>query len=652
MEAIPPSTASGQESRPGISWPVIERESLDRWCELSLLSVAVLILGFGPLAFGSVGPGAVLVIQGLTIVMLLLWVARVWLNKSYRVLWPPICWAVTAFLLYAFGRYRMVGAQMDVEFLARQELILVVIYGGVFFAVLNNLSRQESTQIISITLLSIGTLLSMYAIFQFLTKSGRVLWSPQYPAYIGRGSGTYICPNHLAGFLEMVLPIGLALTLTGRFSATTKVFLGYASLAVFAGLAVTVSRGAWLATGLGLLFFFALLMRHHGQRLAAILFLALLLAGSVFFMKKMAVLQRRVGPSAQSNLDFARPELWKPAWRMWQDHFWWGVGPGHFDVRFRNYRPDEIQMRPLFAHNDYLNTLADWGLAGALLIGAAVLLLGWGVVQSWKFVRRSNDLTTKRSNRSAFVLGAAAGLIALLAHSFVDFNMHIPANAVVAVALMALITGHLRFATERYWVKLGWVGRPFLTLVCLAAVVFLGATGIRRARELIQLRAAARATSFQAKVEALRAAHQVEPKNFETTYELGETLRLASWEGVGQHQKLAREAIQWFETGIQLNRYDPYNYLRLGMCLHWLNRSAEAEPFFQKALALDPKNYYIQGHVGWHYFQLEDWAKSKHWFKEAAFRSRWHPDRRYQNYETASFYLRLIEQKLSENTLQ
>ena len=59
---------------------------------------------------------------------------------------------------------------------------------------------------------------------------------------------------------------------------------------------------------------------------------------------------------------------------------------------------------------------------------AALGLLGWGVVRTWRGVRVSNaEIGPRRgSNKFAFVVGAAAGLAAILAHSVVDFNMHIP----------------------------------------------------------------------------------------------------------------------------------------------------------------------------------------------------------------------------------
>jgi O-antigen ligase len=634
------------------SWTL---ERADEWCERGILILVTGLLVFMPLAFGGWGVPQVLVMQGVTIGVLVLWTVRAWLSKSYRLFWAPICWAVLLFMGYALVRYRMVLAANGVEYLARQEVLLVLMYGFLFFAILNNLSRQESTQVISIALISVATIISLYALYQFLTKSAHVLWSPQHPGYFGRASGTYVCPNHLAGLLEMILPLALAFTLTGRFKPTAKVFLGYASVAICTGIGVSISRGAWVATGIGLLVLFGLLIRQRGLRLAAVVFGVLLVGAFFFFVKNLSVLQRRIGVvTNEHRLDIVRLQLWRPAYRMWQDHLWWGVGPAHFDVRFRQYRPDDIQMRPQYTHNDYLNTLADWGLVGGAIVASAFGLLFLGVYQSWKFVQRSNDLTTKRSNRSAFVLGGAAGLVAILAHSFVDFNMHIPANALVAVTLMALITGHLRFASERFWFRVGWVGKPVLTLCCLSGALYLAAQGVGRAHEYVLLERAERAkapgdtTAMLKAAEVLKEAHVVEPSNFETIYNIGEYFWLVSWEGVGNYRELATEAIRWFELGAKVNQFDPYSYMRWGMCQHWLDRPEQAGKYFEKALELDPKNYYIQGHVGWHYFQLGKWDESEHWFKKAIYGANWHPEAASKRYETGYTYLKLIDRKRQE----
>ena len=103
---------------------------------------------------------------------------------------------------------------------------------------------------------------------------------------------------------------------------------------------------------------------------------------------------------------------------------------------------------------------------------AMVALLYLGVVKTWKFVAGNDqDLRHKKSNKFSFVLGAALGLGAILLHSAVDFNMHVPANAILAVALMAILSSHLRFASDRYWMSPGHWGRALAAVVLLAGPV-------------------------------------------------------------------------------------------------------------------------------------------------------------------------------------
>jgi len=547
----------------------MSRDQLDNWCEAGIVALVLAVLIFGPLATGAVRPLEFLLIQGLTIGAVLLWMIRCWINPGHRLLWPPVCWPVIGFVIYAIIRYQ----HADLEYVARQELVRILVYACVFFVILNNLARQESTLLLSCVLIFLGMAISMYAIYQFATNSEYV-WHFIKPAgYRNRASGTYICPNHLAGFLGMLLPVGLAYTVTGRVGPLLRVFLGYASLVLLAGIGVSISRGGWFASGVALLVFSGLLIRRRQHRIPAFIVLALLaLGGIVFYLNARQPQQRFKETFAKDNPQESanfRLNMSKPTIAMWLDHVWFGVGPSHFDYRFPAYRPPEVQARPGYSHNDYLNTLADWGLVGAVLVAGCWILLSLGVLKTWRYVRRqSNDIETRLSNRAAFVFGAAVGLIAILVHSFADFNMHIPANAILAVALMALLSGHLRFATERYWLNSGVTGRLAVTLIGLALILYLGQQGWRRGRESRCLeRASKEKTYSQTMIAALKTAHEIEPTDFETTYAIGEALRQLSWQGYVGYEKLAQEAIEWFRCGIHLNPYDPYNYMKIGMCL-------------------------------------------------------------------------------------
>jgi O-antigen ligase len=619
---------------------LMNREVLERWCERGILALILGVLVFGPLAMGAVDRWAFLVIQGLTLGVLLLWGLRLWFSLRPQLLWPPICWVVVAFAGYAIVRY----LTADIEYVARQELIRILVYAVLFFAILNNLHRQEATQAISFTLIFLAMAISFYAIYQFLAASH---WVWRFPAlYPGRGSGTYMSPNHLAGFLEMVLPLALACTLVGRSKPVTKVFLGYAALAIVAGIGATVSRGGWVSSGLALVAFFGILAFHRSYRLPALVLMLVLIGGGVFFVSKTEYFKdrfRKAFESGRVELDVRR-DLWDATARMWRDHVWWGVGPGHFDYRFRAYRPVLVQKRPDRAHNEYLNTLVDWGVAGVAIVAAAWAALFWGVVKTWKHVRRSENALGARSlsNKFALVLGATTGLVALLAHSAVDFNMHIPANAILAVSLMALLSGCLRFATERYWLA-ARLGVKLLTTLALAACFgYLGWQGWRQAGECVLLERAARLQKFSpAQAVALEKAFAAEPKNFETAWAIGEAYRMQFWPGVENDAELADKAMKWFERGIRLNRFDGYNYLYCGMCLDKMDRHDEAGTCFNRADELDPTGYFTAAWIGWHYVQIEDYAAAKPWF-ERSLRLQW------KDNPIAASYLEIVNRKLLE----
>src|SRR3974390_3341474 len=148
----------------------MNREDWDRWCERGILGLVLAILVLGPLALGAVRNLEFAIIQVLTLAVMGLWVARIWLAPRSRLLWPPICWAVLALAIYVVVRYQFA----DVEYLARLEMMHVLVYACFFLAILNNLHRQETIQIITFTLLFLGMAISFYAIYQFLKGTDRV----------------------------------------------------------------------------------------------------------------------------------------------------------------------------------------------------------------------------------------------------------------------------------------------------------------------------------------------------------------------------------------------------------------------------------------------------------------------------------------------
>ncbi len=624
----------------------MNRERLDTYCERGILALVLALLVFGPLATGAVRVPDFLVLQALTIAAAGLWALRLWLNPRPQLLWPPICWPVLAFAAYAVTRY----FTSDIEYLARQEMIRVLIYTLVFFIVLNNLHRQGSVQLITFTLIFLAMLISFYALWQFLTGSDHV-WNFISP-YKHRAGGTYICPNHFAGFLDMVLPLALAFAVAGRLKIPLKILLGYAALMMVGGLAVTLSRGGWLASTAALAGLVGVLFWRRSFRWPALAAGLLVVATALVLLSQSTTMHLRLQQIFPKNketqsIENIRFELWQPAVDMWRDHLWWGVGPGQFDARFPLYRPLIIQMRPEHVHNDYLETLADWGVVGAALVFAAWLLLYLGVGRTWRFVRGAGrDLGGNQSNKFAFVCGASLGLGALLIHSIFDFNLHIPANALLAVSLLALLSSHLRFASEGYWLKVPLWLKTTTTLALLAAMIYLSAQGWRHAREYACMRRAQLASDFSnQQIDWYKKAYAAEPNNPDTTYAIGEALRVQSFEGNWNYAELAQQAVGWYERGMKLNPFAGDNWMRRGMCRDWLDQHDLAASDFQRADELNPNSHFTAAHVGWHYVQLGDYAAARTWFLRSLALD-------YYNNPIATKYLPIVDRKLLEGAAQ
>ena len=272
-----------------------------------------------------------------------------------------------------------------------------------------------------------------------------------------------------------------------------------------------------------------------------------LIGGGAFFVtnflaKTPTYIQRVEKTDTRDQLDWpVRRDMWSAAARMWQDHFWWGVGPAHFDYRFPEYRPESLQMRPGHAHNDYLNLLADWGAVGGIIVLAGMAAFALGLWQTRRHVRRSeNHFGSAMSNRHAFFIGAACGLLALAVHSFVDFNLHIPANAILGVTLLALLSSNLRFATESYWLNLRVPLKILATDALALGVMYLSWQGWRHGNEAVWLARADRLPIYSSEQAAtLEKAFAAEPKNFETAYDIGECYRTESFDGGEDYEVLA-----------------------------------------------------------------------------------------------------------------
>ena len=621
---------------------MMARDQLARVCERLAFGLLAGSVALAVLATGAARPQDLALVQVLTGVSAISWVASLWLQGANRLFIPPAAWAVLLFLVYTAVWY----SQASLEYVARREVTYVLWLGLVFWLSLHTLKDQDCGRWWVYLLAGIGLFVAAYGIFQFITGWDRV-WHFSRPAqYAGRGSGTFICPNHFAAFLGMVIPLLLGRVVLARCGVAQRIVLAYVALVLLAGIGVSVSRGAWVATAITLLLFLGIVLRHRVGRWIALAVIVVAAGGAYLLAQRSAIVRDRLSYERSYTTPHemrTRFWIWQSAWDMWRDHPWVGVGPGHFDHRFPAYRVRLAQNRPGRVHNDYLNLMTDWGVVGACLGFGALGLLAAGGGKTWRYVRRpASDQMSAPSDRAAFLLGTGGGLAFAALHASVEFNLYVPATGAVAAMLAGGLAAQLRHGTRRWWLRSGWSLRLGTTALCLLTVAVLAMQAWPMAREGRYLEIADAQENPAHKLPWLHLARQVEPGNSETLFAIGECHRLVSWQGNPGWADEAREAMRWLRAADLGNPYSPYAPLHLGMCLDWLGHHSLAAPWFEEASRRDPLNYYVVALRGWHALQSGRLEEAREWFQQSLAIKVW-PN------PIATRHLRLVERRIQES---
>jgi putative inorganic carbon (HCO3(-)) transporter len=167
--------------------------------------------------------------------------------------------------------------------------------------------------------------------------------------------------------------------------------------------------------------------------LASVIALDLLIVGTWFGVDQVTqrIQQTEVTSNAENVLPTEdRDEVAKRTLVLARDYFPVGAGAGSFYTVFDGYANSSVIGFVEYAHNDYLQVLAEMGIIGSVCAGLVVVL---AMIQALVALRRRNDPLMRGT-----AFGVSLALCWLLIHSTVDFNMQIPANAMTMSAILAL----------------------------------------------------------------------------------------------------------------------------------------------------------------------------------------------------------------------
>lgn len=380
------------------------------------------------------------------------------------------------FIIYASVRFLQAEVFMDAErsfllFLTPMMLAGMIIIG---------FTRSQNELLYGLVIADLF-LLGCYGLLNHhLTGSAKVMWvTSDFVQYAGRATGSYFCPDHFSGIMELLFCLGLGLVLKGRNRSTagqnlltdlaSRLLAAPLLMVAVAGVAISQSRGGGITIVVCVLAALVLAIGHLPAwlrwtlRIGAIL--ALVGAISVFWQSDNSyakrfrtyfaweeIQERPREEAAQVIGDrlktTARYNMYSAAYRAWETEPWYGVGPGMHQHLWYHFAasPDgdretgqwpsrpNASRRSYEVHSDWLQLLEEYGVVGLLLF----LLMSVTV-----FTVLLVAVVKSRFHYAA--VGAALSAVAIAFHSLGDFNMQIPATVWMFVAILAIsIAGQVR----------------------------------------------------------------------------------------------------------------------------------------------------------------------------------------------------------------
>ena len=408
---------------------------------VALLYAVFGLLMFGPLAFGAVEPWSIFLLEAGSAALFLVWTGIQTLEGELKVRWNPLFLPMGVFglLIVAQLVFRRSAYPHDTILL----LLQYIAYAVLCFLSCQTLLRGVQARKLALIFSIYGATLAAFALIQGISSNGKLYWLRQ-PRMGGWIYGPYVNHNHYAGLMEMLVPIPLVLSLTRLASTKTRNVAAAAAAVMVGTIFISGSRGGMLAI-IGELAILSVLLVKQKRGLRTAVGLGVFLAVVVGLLTWVGggELSRRiatVGPSRFELTSDIRSYINRDGFRMFLKKPVLGWGLGTFPVIYPQFRTFYTNFFVNQAHNDYLQLLIEMGL-----LGFATMI--WFVVTTYTHaIKKIADWTSDISG--ALALACVLGLSGILIHSAVDFNLQIPANAILFLFLLAL--GWISLHLERH----------------------------------------------------------------------------------------------------------------------------------------------------------------------------------------------------------
>ncbi len=406
---------------------------------MKILRIGIcVLLTFAVLAYGGVEEWSQAILEVCFAVLLVIWALRTFAGQQEVITISPLLPPLLVYLLVTL--VQLVFHRTASPYDTRMQLQLLITYIILLILLPQAYYRMNHWRGLLWFLMSLGFFVSVFGILQQLTFNGKLYWF-RVMRYGGHPFGPYVNRNHFAGFAEILIPVALVPLVLGKVRRERLFLVGLFAVVPIVALLLSASRGGIISFAVELVILFSLLLVRRLQSkymlAGGVLVLCAILA--VSWIGVQEVLQRFSNYESLDVTAGKRASMRHDTFRIFLDHPALGTGLGTFQMVFPPYESNYDARIVNHAHNDYLEVLAETGLAGGIccLWFLAILFI--------ESVKGLKDLGG--SFGAALNLSGLVGCCGLLVHSLVDFNLHIPANALLFFVSAHLATTRLHTST-------------------------------------------------------------------------------------------------------------------------------------------------------------------------------------------------------------
>ncbi|HEY9714882.1 MAG TPA: O-antigen ligase family protein [Chroococcales cyanobacterium] len=331
-----------------------------------------------------------------------------------------------------------------------KESIYIATY---FFltAVLRNSPQRKG--IIVATVLIAASAVSLHGLYQYkIGVEPLATWEdPTVETQGTRIFSTLGNPNLLAGYLVPLVPLAISVGLSQVFAARwLRAVIPFAVAGLIATATVlTGSRGGYIGLFVGGAAIASVAAARFLQErpkarpaiLAACVLLPIVVAVGLHFVPSFEQRLTSIFAFREHSSNAFRMFVWESSFRMFKDNWWIGIGPGNkaFVLAYGLYMRSGFDA--LGTYCVPLEIAVETGIIGLLIFAVLLIsLFGRAHLSFWA----ASESTDSSGNGNArlerwLAAGAAAGIMALMAHGLVDTVFFRPQVHFLFWLLVALI---------------------------------------------------------------------------------------------------------------------------------------------------------------------------------------------------------------------